>query len=890
MVKIKNQKRSNLKMNEDNKKNLSNDLISQQILPLKYLEIPFPTFLIHRDKFSRYVILNYNEEAKELFALPLERLINKEIRLFWPRESWDDFRKCIVGAIRKNQVTNLDSLKIEKEGRERTFGIRVWRIAENVACCVFFETIDKTYFTQSVLNERIKYEELFKHTPVMMLNVDQNGKIIDANLNWIMKTGFEREELIGTNVKDYFELEPDSVLAQKTFSGLLINNELINLPVQIRKKENGVIPSVITARSLFDINGNFIRCYLVAHDVSELKAIQEEYHNIEKLLKSLLENSASAILIYSSSKGITECNKKAEELLTEAKDRIIGKKIYDLELFKKNVINLDDLKSIFENPVSTYPEKLNLNFISNGQKKFFEISLTKIFIKEEPVAIISIVDKSIEIIKDQKIQETERRFQTIFEESNDALRLFDVSGKVIMMNKIANKYFGKLIDKKNFVQIKYRGFDYLQLFKSFVASDRLTESFEYRLKNDFGTQIIQESLNKIEFDSGEKIVYSVARDITKEKLSEEELKNREQNFKRLNDTKNKLLFILSHDLRAPVSSVVGIANAILEDSNLKKEEINNYISLIKSAATYQLDLINNLLDWSLLETGKFNYTLEPKNLEYAVYSSVNSVKGLIEQKKIDLDIKVHSCLVLIDLNLFSRILINLLSNAIKFSYPESKIWIRSNYIGRNRIEITIKDNGVGVDPEVLNKLFTFEEKVSRHGTAGERGTGLGLSLCKDMIKILNGSMKIKSPVKIVNKKPVGTMVSFDVPAIEPNIFVSNKVKLLVCKDTIKKHLSGYNIIRKNTDNYEKYFDRDYYIFIILNQNELSKSFIDCLLKRYRTTKNLIVVGNDPIENYNEIKSTKPEELVSFLKKEIHKLQFEFDQQKSIAREMKKIWF
>lgn len=875
-------------MNESDQKKLNSEHSPAfSDLYQNFLKIPLPVFIINRDKHNRYVLHSFNEEAKLIFALPLERLINKEIRLFWPRESWDDFRKCIVSAIRKNQTSNLDSVRIEKEGRERSFAIRVWKIAESMACCLFLETIDKSFFIQSVLNEKLKYEELFKHTPVMMTNIDLNGKIIDANLNWITKTGFEREELIGKNVKDYFIIEPNSNLALKSFPDLLVNDELKNFPVQILKKDGTFLFSVITARPLFDINGKFIRCYLVAHDISDLKSIQEEYKNVEKLLRSLLENSASAILIYSSARGITECNNKAEELFGQKKEELIGKKIYELNSFKNLETNIGDLKSIFENPVSTYPESFNLNLSSGQQKKFFEVHITKISIKEEPLAIISILDRSLEKIKDEKIQETEKRFQTLFEESNDALKLFDNSGKILMMNKVAREYFNDYIDKGSYIQIKYKGFDYKKILLDFINSSKKSESFEYKLKTGSLNRIIKENLIKIDFENGEKLIYSISRDITREKLAEDELRKSEQNLRNLNDTKNRLIYILSHDLRAPTSSIIGIVNAILEDSHLTKEEIQNYLKLIKSASTYQLDLINNLLDWSLLESGKFNYTIEPKDLEYAVYNSLNSVKGLLDQKKIKLEIKVHSALVLIDLNLFSRILINLVSNAIKFSYPESKIWISTKLLNNSRIEISIKDNGIGIDKEVFEKLFTFKEKVSRHGTSGERGTGLGLSLCKDMVKILGGSLKIESPVKFVSKKPVGTIVSFDVKTVEPKVLISDKIKINI--NLLKQNLNGYKFVRKNIDKIETHLSEDYYFFITIDEKELKESLIESLLNNYKTTKNLVVVSNNSQREIEGIKWTQPNELISFLQNEIHKIQFELDQQKSIAKQMKKYW-
>lgn len=851
------------------------------------LEIPLPILIVRRDKFSRYVLHSFNKSAQEIFAVPLERLINKEVRIFWPKEYWDDFRKAMIASIRKGFISDVSSVSIEKEGKVRSFNLRLWRIDNSLACCVFLDTIDKKLFTQSVLDEKLKYEELFKNTPVMMLNIDIDGKILDANFYWQDKTGFERSELIGKNIQDFFVDNSETISNQKTFSELLISNELKNFPIQLKTKNGDNLLTVITARPLFDINGKFIRCYLVAQDISELHSIQKEFENVEKILKALFENSATAILLYSDKYGVVECNIKAEDLFETKRENLIGKKLNELSILNENQISEKLRESIKSEQQALTKFEISQN--QNGHKRFLEISFTKILLKDEPYYLIFFYDKSIEKIKDEKILETEKRFQTLFEESINALKLMDISGKILKVNKKGREIFEEFIDKENRLKIKTKDFDYQKWLKDFIKSEKTQEKIEYKFKSNSGLKIIEEKLLKITFDSGEKIIFSIAREITNEKLVEEELRKREQNLRYLNETKNRLINILSHDLRAPTSSIIGLVNAILGEPNLERTDIVNYLNLVKSAASFQLDLINNLLDWSLLETGNFNYSLEPKNLEYAVYNSLNSIRGLAEQKKIKLDVKVHSCLVLIDLNLFSRIMINLVSNAIKFSYPESKIYIQSKELKNNRIEIMVKDNGVGFDKEVLDKLFTFKEKVSRHGTSGEKGTGFGLSLCKDMVKILGGKLKIESPLKSTGKKSYGSLVSFDVKIVEPKILVSYKLDKTSIRNALKKSIKDYNFVFKDISNYFKQDNEEYFVFIVIEENDLNNQLIEKIYNKYRSKRNIIVVTKTQSDKINELKSTTESQLTTFLKNEIERIEFEWKQQANLAKQMRKFW-
>ncbi len=864
------------------------ELINNQNSQIEFLlQIALPVFIIKRDKFSRYILHSYNEFAQDIFAVPLDRLINKEIRIFWPKESWDDFRKGIISSIRKGAISNVESIQIEKEGRIRSFNLRIWKLDDSTACCIFCETIDRKYFIQSVLNERLKYEELFKNTPVMMTNITLDGKIIDANQYWLDKTGYTRDELIGANVGDFFIKESTTLLMTKSFSELILTNELINVPVQMRKKYGDNLSVVITTRALFDLNGKFIRCYLVAHDITDLEEIKEESKAVESLLKTLFDTTEYAILMLSPQKGILNCNHKAELILGADRNSIISKHISELDFFVHAKSNNANIKKFFKKEFDSLPEKFELELNDGNKKRFVEIKISKINLRKEPYYLFFLTDKSNEKIQNKKSQKNEKVLEILFEESIDALRLMDKDGRIIDLNKKAKEWFSDFIDRNGFVKINYKGFDYQEWFNNFIASDERSTVVEYRLKLKNNYKVIKESLSKILLESGDTIIFSKARDITSEKIAEEQLRKNEKRLRELNESKNRLIYILSHDLRAPTSSIIGIVSAILDEPELELEELKNYLRLIRSAGSYQLDLINNLLDWSLIESGKFNYTIEPKNLEYAVYNSLNSIRGLLEQKEIKLKVKIDSELVLIDLNLFSRIIINLVSNAVKFSFPKGRIWINSRKLSNDKIQISIKDTGIGFDKEVLDKIFTSREKISRRGTAGERGTGLGLTLCKDMIELLGGKLHIESPLKNSGKSK-GSIVSFEMQRFQPKILLSKTFDKTIFND-INKEFNKFKILSKEIHKYFNDGVDDYFVFIIIHENDIRNSLLNKIEQVFKTKKNIIVVTNKSESRYADLKSIELQHLIPFLKNEFERIEFEWKQQENIARQMKKMW-
>lgn len=879
-----------MRRSKNNEKLSSKEAIesfSQQILHTNILSLPLPILIIYKDIHSRYILYDFNIHSQEIFNLPLERLKGKELRLFWDRETWDSLRKGLTKAIRKHEEAVIESIYIKKDEKEKCYRLTIWSFADNFACVCFIETIDKYIFTQSVLSEKLKYEELFKNTPVMMVMLDKQGKILDANSNWCEKTGYEKIELIGRTLIELFSDETRKNLSFEEFENKIISNELVEYPIQICRKDGQVLTCLSTARALFDINGSFIRCYFVANDISTLKELSEKYESNEKLLKTLFENVTSAIVLYSAQDGIVECNSQTENLLGYTKFNLLGKKLYEVITFDSE--KKEKFKSIIDNINNEDDLEFAFSILKEGKKQFIELKSRRVYLKDKPISLVILLDKSKEKQKDLKIEESELMFQMLFEESSKPIKLHSRDGRVLMINKIGEHLFGDNINDDGYLNIKNKKFDYNKHLLDFIKSKDLTTDIEYSIKTKDGLKYLKERNKKLILgSSNSSIILSIVDDLTETREFEEEQKRIKKYLSQLNETKNKLVYILSHDLRAPTASIIGIANTILEEPKLTNEEITTYIKLIKSSATHQLDLINNLLDWSLLESGKFNYSFKPNYLSYAIYQSINSIHGLAKEKDIKVIVKVEPLYVLIDLNIFSRIIINILSNALKFSYPKSRIEVLSQLENNFSVKIIVRDYGIGFDEEVLGNLFTLPQRRSKTGTKGEKGTGLGLTLCNDMLKIFDSHLEIKSPINKNSKKNKGSEVSFNVPIVEPAIFISNSISKELIKNISASKFDNFLIINKDFKKYSKNLLKTYHLLIITNGNELNDSFIEEHKRKFKTLKNIIVVGDS--EQLPECLATisSKDNLTDLIIKEIHKIEFDLQQQIGFVNQMKKM--
>ncbi len=223
---------------------------------------------------------------------------------------------------------------------------------------------------------------------------------------------------------------------------------------------------------------------------------------------------------------------------------------------------------------------------------------------------------------------------------------------------------------------------------------------------------------------------------------------RNNELKQLNATKDKFFSIIAHDLKSPFSSLMGFAEmlALNAESNNTKEVIE-YSQIIHNSTKRLLNLVENLLQWSRTQIGTTEYNPSKIDISIQTHNIVSLLRLTAEEKDVVLSLKVERNLMAwADNNLYNTILRNILNNAIKFSRVGSVIYITAG-IKNNMIEVSVADSGVGIRQENLERLFMVDSTFSTNGTFNEKGTGLGLVLCKEFIEINKGQIWAKSELE-----------------------------------------------------------------------------------------------------------------------------------------------
>ena len=248
------------------------------------------------------------------------------------------------------------------------------------------------------------------------------------------------------------------------------------------------------------------------------------------------------------------------------------------------------------------------------------------------------------------------------------------------------------------------------------------------------------------------------RDISLRKQNGKKLREQTELLHELNQTKDKFFAIIAHDLKGPFSSILGITELLVKEyQNLSEEDRMESIQLLDKSANNTFKLLDNLLEWARIQRGYKDVKKEELHLNDLIPESIELLLPVAATKGIKVRINIkQNCSVFADENSIRTIIRNLFSNAIKYTSGGGLIQINAFPNGQ-QVDVSIKDTGIGMSPDVLGKLFRIEESQSRIGTDNESGTGLGLILCKDIIHKNGGSIWAESEVG------KGSVFTFSIP-------------------------------------------------------------------------------------------------------------------------------
>jgi signal transduction histidine kinase len=237
----------------------------------------------------------------------------------------------------------------------------------------------------------------------------------------------------------------------------------------------------------------------------------------------------------------------------------------------------------------------------------------------------------------------------------------------------------------------------------------------------------------------------ILHDINHRKDTEMQLRKLAEELTELNRMKDRIYSIISHDLRNPFNTILGFSQLLSESyDEFSESERRNFADNILNASKSAFNLLENLLEWSLMQLGKYDFVPQQLILDHQVDESFTLIRPMASGKKIELINAVPPGLcVFADRNMVAAILRNLISNAVKFTPVGGCIEVSSS-LDHDWVEVVIADNGIGMTAQVIADLFSYSKMQTKQGTSSEKGTGLGLLLVRDFVQKHQGSIRVTS--------------------------------------------------------------------------------------------------------------------------------------------------
>ena len=357
-------------------------------------------------------------------------------------------------------------------------------------------------------------------------------------------------------------------------------------------------------------------------------------------------------------------------------------------------------------------------------------------------------------IVERKLAENEiRKLSKVFLEGTNPTFIEDLNGHILEMNNEALNFYGysrdELIGKSIKLIVPDEKHEKIEELIKLCLEGRLVRDVEGLQRKKDGSKIpVLMTLSLLTDEENNPFaIASIASDITEQKNIEKELTKSKAAAESANAAKDKFFKIISHDLRSPFNSIIGLSDLLSKDydsfDDLKRK---NCIQHISTSSHYAFNLLENLLTWARTQTDEITINKEELNLKKLVETSISSSLLNADAKNISVINNVQPELILsIDKNTALTFIRNIVNNAIKFTHNGGHIIIDS-YVNEDSISLHITDTGVGISPDVIDHLFQLGKDISTKGTNNEKGTGLGLILCKEFIERNGGSITVKSEV------------------------------------------------------------------------------------------------------------------------------------------------
>jgi PAS domain S-box-containing protein len=657
------------------------------------------------------------------------------------------------------------------------------------------------------------YEKILFNIPGSIAAFNSEHQYVFVNTESI-KNPEIRKWIIGKNDDEYcrYTHKPQGLAdtRKKMFVKMQQTGKSVNWEEQITTPDGIIEYHLREMYPVIDDKGNLEMAVGFGVNVTERKKIEDQVKLSEKRYKELFNFSQAWICTHDLNGKLLTINPAACKMLGYEEPELIGKKISSFlspgleEKFNENYLGRIRKEGSAEGVMVVYNK--------SGEKKYllyqnYLLSETR----EEPYVIGFAQNITDRFDAEEALKRSEEKYRGIIENMNLGMLEMDTEEHI----RFANQRFCAMSGYEPDELYGKKATDlFLENEEARSISDiarkrqyRLSNNYEFRIRTKKGeTKWWLVSTAPLHNPDGSlKGAVSIHLDITRQKKMEGEMKIAIQDAERSSHAKEAFLANMSHEIRTPINAIMGLGK-LLSKTSLDEQQ-RFYLSSVRTASENLLVIINDILDISKIEAGKIALEQIPFDINKTAQQAVNMLlpkaeeKGLVMAAEVDPGISTS---LIGDPYRINQVLINMLSNAIKFTdkgYVHLKVALTETTGDIQKIGITIKDSGIGINEDFLNKIFNKFTQEDETIVRKFGGTGLGMSITRQLMELMGGSIDIKS------RKNHGTTITLSLPlkigtqrilekkrAVKSDTSnISNK-KILLVEDNELNRLLAYTIL------------------------------------------------------------------------------------------------
>lgn len=608
----------------------------------------------------------------------------------------------------------------------------------------FQDITDKKTSEQILKESEQLLRLLFDNNPNALFLISNDGKFNNVNKHAVKRYGYSLEE---------FQKMTPADIAAPEYRDNALNRVKKALGEELQfewahcKKNGEVFPVEIYTKPIKINEKPFI--FVEARDLTKQKIAEHSIKISEEKFRKSFHSNPGIVGISSLNDGrYIEVNDNFYKSMGFAKDEVIGKTSKELNVFA----DFNDRKIMLK-LLNDYGKIDNLEIKirkKNGEYLDTILSAELIEMNEQKCLLTQILDITERKKNEESLKINEELYHSLFEKVSAVKLLIDPhDGKIIDANSAAVRYYGYSLEELKSIKIS----DINTLPPDKIQMEMEKAHFDKQSYFNFKHKLANGDIRDVEVYSspveinGKLLLHSIVHDITERKSAEELLIKSEERLRELNAAKDKFFNIIAHDLRSPFSSILGFSNLLEEQMKEKNYDgIEEYAGYIQKSSKHAMSLLTNLLDWSRSQTGKMEFKPEYTDLKILIDEVLILANDSAKQKSIVLERDFgNNVPIIADKTMIGIILRNLISNAVKFTNTGGKVVVSAQQ-KPDELLISVKDNGIGMTFDSLNNLFRIDINHTTLGTEKEKGTGLGLLLCKEFVDKHEGKIWVESEV------------------------------------------------------------------------------------------------------------------------------------------------